>query len=343
MNDVNFNFGINDRASGTLKKIKREADGAQNSMSRAAKAMSLGGEAFSKYGERFNKFSQLSGVFGALGIAAIGAGIAFTAMTNANNRAIESAKTQVEWQQRLRDEIKATGDAALQFKAGGVNQADALGQLIGRGGNPAMVANAVSQGIDQTDATKGESALLLIRNAKQREAVRRAALDVARLHESSYSEAVDKISQLRGPISSERGLLAVTGQRTNAETMTFAKNRLGLLNDPSGQIAQVNAAVSANGQPRMDQAGYLLSGETAAAITQTNQENRAKTTDPRGEAVKKIREAADKLQESLQATQKAQSTYFASFQDGLEAIYLGAGSESTKLANHRRDTAVIRD
>ncbi len=341
--DVMFNFGINDRASGTLKKIKREADGAQGSLSKTAKAMSLGGEALGKYGERFKKFSELSGGFGALGLAAASVGIAFTMMENANRKSIEGAKNQVSWQQRLREEIKQTTESARAFKAAGVSQSDDVGKLIGRGGNIESASKMVDQGIEETDAMRGESVLLLIRDAKKREAVRKAAADVALLHESSYTDAIEKISKLNGPISSDRGLLAVTGQRVNSENLNFAKNRLNLLKNPKGELAMLNKTRAEEGKERISQARNLVSGESLAALIDINREKMAVNNDPRSAALKKMREAADKLQESLQASARAQSQYFAYFQDGLEAVNLGDGSESTKLANHRRDTAVIRD
>jgi hypothetical protein len=343
-NDVMFNFGVNDRASGSIKKIKREADSAQGSLGKYVKSMSIGGEHFNRTGERLRKFSELSGGFMALGGAAVVAGLGINAMMIASDNAVESARTQVQWQQRLRNEIKSTADFARQFKAGGIGQASHLGKLIGSGGDLAQVKKNVGLGIEHTDSVKGESALALIGDYYRRNEIRRAAQDVARLHETSFTDAVNQIKDMRGPISSQRALINVRGQRSNANTIAMARDSLGKLSIYTGdkRLENINKAIANGSVQKQDQAEYLMSGETGRAIDDMNGEARDKYREPSQAAMKNVIESAEEVREGLLKAVNAQWRLAKFFKD--MTYYFGSGgSELTKLRNHSRDTKVVSD
>ncbi len=337
--DVMFNFGINDRASGTLKKIKREADGAQKSMGGISNALRLGGEKFGKIAEGGEKFGKLSGAMMGVGVAVLAVSAAYNVFAASSDRAVGNAKEQVEWQGRLREEIERTKKANDQLYAGSVSQAPDVRKLLGRGGSLDQVEKIKLQGIEHSDALKGEADLLMVAE-KRRENIRKSALAVARLGEGGYSEMVKKLNVLPGQMTPERALVIQRGTMPG-NTLAAARASLSRLDnvDQPG-LRNIDTAMTNAGVVPGIAAGSLVSGQAQNAIGRQNQDIVNQADDPRGFALNKVREQAEKTAVSLRAAADAQSSLVAFIRDSASLVGMSQGSERAALNNFQRNSRV---
>lgn len=335
MSDVTISIDANTSgAEAKAKRLKDALDGTGKSWAQSASQTlsRVGGDAGGGLGRLLG---GVAGGFSMVAAAAAVAGLGINAYLGFSARAVDAAREQVTWQQRLADAIKQSGQARQDLAAGGASQVAGMRRLLARGGTESAVKRLEQEGFAREDAVQAAGTLRL---DDWTSASERSAIALARTGEMSLAEAAKRIAAFgnRTPTQEQvaRQLVDARGEKLTPSTLQAAM--LDLSRGGNGNDT-MSDAVRASNRVLDVQAADLMSGATAQAIN----ERADYTLDPRARALEKVREEAAKTEESLRAAANAQGKIAAALAT-LGQLVGGDGSELDKLARFQQNTPAFR-
>lgn len=334
MSDVTISIDANTSgAEAKAKRLKDALDGTGKSWAQSASQTlsRVGGDAGGGLGRLLG---GVAGGFSLVAAAAAVAGLGINAYLGFSARAVDAAREQVTWQQRLADAIKQSGQARQDLAAGGASQVTGLRRLLARGGTEAGVRRLQQEGFERSDAVQAAGTL---RSGDQATGAERWAATLARTGEMSLAEAAKRIASLGRRVNRDqvgRQLVEARGEKLTPATLQAA---LADLDRTGTGTDTLSDAVRASNRVPDVQAADLLSGATAQAIN----DRASETLDPRGKALDQVRAEAAKTEQALRAAAAAQGRIAAALAT-LGQLTGGEGSELDKLARFQRNSAAVR-
>lgn len=335
MSDVTISIDANTAAAeAKARRLKDALDGTGRSWAKAAsESLSrVGGEAGGGLGRMLG---GVAGGFSLIAAAAAAAGIGLNAYLAASARAVENAREQVSWQQRLADAMKRAGDAQAGVEAGGLSQARLTRRLLARGGTEGGVQRLERMGFERGDALDAAGTLRL---GDQATGAERWAALLAKTGEMSLAEAAKAVGGHRGRMTDQaaaRMLVSARGQQLTPAALNAAQADLGRVSldglDPISQAVQAGNAVADR------QGAALMSGDAAQAV----RDQARRTLDPRSEALSTLREEVAKTEQQLRAAANAQGKIAAALAT-LGRVMGGEGSALEALNRYQQNTAAVR-
>lgn len=331
-------FGIDDRASAGVRKIRTEVDHLDHSAKRAQHSVDHLGKHLAKDVLGRGGSKAASGVMaafgggmamGVTGAALAAAGMALGGVESWDERRVELARARVEHNHRRAEMTEKADEARRTLAAGGMTFAGSLRRMLSRGGSMSGLRDLANNGIEMNDAIAGESELADVSQGA-RAKVSQQARRLAATGEISYADAVRRMAKFGGgDVSLERELLAIRGQSQSPENMASASRALRW--GGGSEARGLDVAQGSSSQIGLAQADDLLSGKTTEALRQQASE----TLDPLAHALHQYAAQQERAAELLQAAAEAQSGLVAFMKD-IGSLVGGEGSARSKLSRFHK-------
>ncbi len=336
--DAVSSFGSMRRmASDDLKTTGEEASKATNKMKELGAAVArMGGPAGSIGGRLFGS-AGASGGMAAIGLAAVGIGIAFKGVTTAMQFAEERAKAFSDAMAGIRDSYKQAADAQRDFASGSESAAitaekayNVYGQSAGDVINEATLGRRV---------TKEDAANALVKTAKVRKDLRKPVLDaaiaVADTMEASAETAAETIMAspmiiglVKAGKNREAAAAALVEIRGSAPTKAAREEALKTINGDrfSQEYKQGVAVASERNKVFSAQVESYRAGEFASTVRQNTKDQ----LDPLGKATRDLSDASARARSALQDQADATGAWVTAMQT-IGRVFGGQGSAEQQI------------
>jgi hypothetical protein len=338
MSDVRINLDAN--IAPAEAKVRRLDQALANTAGNWQKRVEFSMKALSgntEGGIGVGTFKALAGGLGMVAVAAIAAGSAYRGMTSASDRAVENAKTEVEWQTKVAQALRKSSEARDATAAGGVSQLTDIRKALGRGVSMSTIKDTAGQGVPWEEAVKGEAALA---RSTAPDFFRKIAMRMFRTGEIGFgdaSKAVSESGNIKTTDDIARTILKATGQEITPRSMGMMLDQLKRTDEWNGgniKLDRFRPIVNAGNRVPGAQADDLVSGRSADAINKQADN----TLDPFSKAMSDMAIEAAATQKALDAGAKAQGNLVALLKTALMAVG-GEGSERYKANRYRAQVA----
>lgn len=324
MSDVKIRFDADTSAAETKLKRLGNASGEVSRTWQQKAEMSIKGlMGKTEGGVGLGGFKAIAGGFGAITLAAIGAGAAYQMFTAASDRAVDAAKTQVEWQQRVTAAIRESSKARSDVDASGAGQIKSLRKSLSMGATVEEIQYWSNSGVDEGSAIEVAGILA----ASKRKLIAISATQKLIGAGVDPIKAAQESSKTRSGSDREmrNAFLSANGMELTANNIGVASRAL------SGPSVLPFGAAIVNQQNRVPLAGLEALGNGKALRAVSEQANN--TLNPEAAAMAKMLSEAGNVQQSLQAAADAQGTmmtYIKTFGE----LFGFAGSARNQLVRH---------
>jgi hypothetical protein len=277
-------------------------------------------------GMALGSFNALAKGFGWVGVAAIAAGAAYQAFTAASDRAVEAAKQQVEWQNKVTNALRDAGRARSSIEAAGAGQLPSLRRSLAMGADRGDIQFWNNSGISHNQSIEVAGILANAKNARLATSITKRLINAGADPVKAAGEGSLATSGDIGPTM--RAWLRASGMDITPGNLGIAKRALAY-GDKQPLLGA--AIISKQNQVSMASLDSLTNGKALRAVTEQVNE----TLNPEATAIAKMLQSAYETQRALQAAAEAESGIVAGMKE-FGRLFGGAGSARNAMVEHAR-------